>query len=215
MPHKYIKLAEKKYRKLLTEECRMLFSGTFMPSHDHLHHERVWKNASALLERMYNAGMIVDPLMAEKAIIASFFHDTGLIINRGAGHGTESRLICSRFMENCNLGEEDRNEILEAVERHDDKNYQTKSDPSSLAAVVSVADDMDAFGPEGVERYIEIYSMRGIPADKMPEMITENAASRFRHLASTYSMFPNLVEEQKKRFETVLQYFQKPKDEKK
>jgi HD superfamily phosphodiesterase len=214
MTNRYIKQAGKKYRKMLTEECRMLFSGTHMPSHDHLHHERVWENASELLGRMYRAGMITGTLMAEKAIIASFFHDTGLTVNRGSGHGAESRLICSRFLEKCDFTEDDRNEILDAVERHDDKSYTRGSDPASLAAIISVADDMDAFGLTGVERYLEIYSMRGIPVGEMPRMITDNAASRFRHLASTYSMFPDLVEEQKKRFEKVTEYFQKLQDEK-
>jgi HD superfamily phosphodiesterase len=214
MPHKYIRQAEKKYRTLLTKPCYMLFSGTNMPSHDHLHHERVWENASELLDRMYNAEMINDPAMAEKTIIASFFHDTGLTMNPGTGHGAESRMICSRFLEKCHLDEDDRNEILEAVERHDDKNYKAKSDPSSLTAIISVADDMDAFGPAGVERYIEIYTLRGIAGDEMPALITENATARFRHLASTYSMFPDLVEEQKKRYEAVLQYFHRQQDEK-
>lgn len=213
MPNKYIIQAEKKYRNLLAEECRMLFSGTHMPSHDHLHHERVWENAAQLLERLYRAEMISDTSMADKAIIASFFHDTGLTINRGAGHGRESRLICRRFLENSGLPEDDCLEILEAVERHDDKSYTAVSDPSSLAAVVSVADDMDAFGQEGIERYIEIYSLRGISGDEMPQMIIDNAASRFRHLASTFSMFPDLVKDQEKRFETVVQFFQNHKDE--
>lgn len=214
MPNKYIEQAGKKYRKQLTEECRMLFSGTQMPSHDHLHHERVWENASELLGRMYKAGMINGPLMAEKAIIASFFHDTGLTVNRGSGHGAESRLICNRFLDNCNFDDNDRSEILDAVERHDDKSYTSGSDPASLAAIISVADDMDAFGLTGVERYLEIYSMRGVPVREMPRMITYNAASRFRHLASTYSMFPDLVEEQRRRFEKVIQYFQNQQDEK-
>jgi len=214
MPNKYIRKAENKYRKLLAEECRMLFSGTHMLSHDHLHHERVWENAVQLLERLYSAEMISGPSMAEKTIIASFFHDTGLTINQGTEHGRESRMLCSHFLENSGLPEENRLDILEAVERHDDKSYIEASDPSSLAAVVSVADDMDAFGPEGIERYIEIYSIRGIAGDEMPQMIIDNAASRFRHLALTYPMFPDLVEHQQKRFETVIQFFQNQKDEK-
>jgi HD superfamily phosphodiesterase len=214
MPPLFIEQAEKKYRKLLTEECHRLFSDMKMPSHDHHHHERVWENASQLLTMMYEAELIADPVMAEKAIIASFFHDTGLTLNQGADHGAESRQLCSLFLENTDLGESDRNEILEAVEKHDDKDYPAMSDPASLAAIISVADDMDAFGAKGIERYTEIYTMRGVTEENLPQSVIINITSRFRHLESTYVMFPDLVEEQKMRADTVIQYFKNKKDEK-
>ncbi len=209
MPHPLIEAAEKKYRHRLTQECRSLFSNTTLPSHDHLHHARVWENASLLLSRLYDSGLATDPLLAEKAIIAAYFHDTGLTVNRGTAHGTESRQICSGFLEKCDLDESDKNEILDAVEKHDDKSYLKLSDPSSLAAIISVADDMDAFGTTGIGRYIEIYSVRGVSDEAMPEMVISNITTRFRHLESTYSMFPDLVREQKRRVETVTEYFSK------
>jgi HD superfamily phosphodiesterase len=134
MSHPVIEAAEKKYRHRLTRECRSLFNNTYLPSHDHLHHARVWDNASLLLSRLYDAGMATGPRMAEKAIIAAYFHDTGLTVNQGPGHGTESRQICSGFLDKCELAISDRNEILDAVEKHDDKSYGKLSDPSSLAA---------------------------------------------------------------------------------
>lgn len=207
MPNPTIKNAEKKYMTLLSEECIRLFSGTEIPSHDNLHHGRVWDNATLLLERLYGAGMITDPLLADKAIIASFFHDTGLTVNRGPDHGRESRQICSVFLEKTDISEAGRLEILEAVENHDNKDYPGHSDPTSLAAIVAVADDMDAFGETGIGRYLEIYSMRGIPANEMPELIITNVMSRLRHLESTYHMFPDLVEEMRGRAVTVINYF--------
>lgn len=207
MPHSTIKYAEDKYRALLSEECSRLFTGTDIPSHDNLHHSRVWDNAALLLERLYGAGMITDPLLAEKAIIATFFHDTGLTVNRGPDHGRESRQICGAFLDQTDISEASRIEILEAVENHDNKDYPGHSDPTSLAAIVAVADDMDAFGKTGIGRYMEIYSMRGIPADEMPEMIITNVLSRLRHLESTYRMFPDLVEEMRGRAGTVINYF--------
>ncbi len=211
MSHPYIKDAAKKYRRLLTNECRRLFINTDLPSHDHLHHARVWENASTLLSRLYEAAIVTDKRMAEKAIIASFFHDTGLTLNQGPDHGTESRKLCSGFLSGCDLSEGERKEILDAVEKHDDKTYRALHDPASLAAIISVADDMDAFGTKGIGRYIEIYLMRGIPEDAMPQMVIENITSRFRHLESTYHMFPDLVEEQRKRVETVIDYFSNKK----
>lgn len=209
MAHPYISVAERKHRSLLEQECRVIFSNTVMLSHDHSHHERVWNNASMLLTRLYDAGMVIDPLMAEKAIIAAFFHDTGLTLNPGPDHGTQSRHLCSLFLEKSELSDDDRTEILEAVERHDDKGYRALSNPVSLAAIISVADDMDAFGSEGIERYNEIYSLRGIDSARLPAMVISNAESRLRHLETTYSMFPDLTEQQRQRAETVISHFRK------
>lgn len=207
MAHPFIIYAEGKYGKLLSEECMRLFYNAEMPSHDHLHHKRVWQNAAYLLERLYGAGMIKDPGLAEKTIIAAFFHDTGLTINHGPDHGRESRRICNAFLAGTEISDSDRLEILEAVEMHDNKDYTGNSDPATLAAILSVADDIDAFGETGIERYEEIYAMRGIPADEMPEKIVPNVIARFRHLESTYNMFPDLVEEMRVRAETVINHY--------
>jgi len=209
MPHPVIEAAEKKYRRRLTNECRSLFKNTHLPSHDHRHHSRVWENASLLLSRLYDSGAVTDPRLAEKAIIAAFFHDTGLTVNQGPDHGTASRQICSAFLDKSGLDESDRNEILDAVEKHDDKTDQKLSDPASLASIISVADDMDAFGKTGIGRYIEIFSFRGVSDKSIPEMAIRNVTARFRHLESTYSMFPDLVGEQRRRVKTVTDYFSK------
>ena len=209
MVHPNISVAERKHRSLLEQECRGIFFKTAMPSHDHRHHERVWENAAMLLGRLYDSGMVTDPLMAEKAIIASYFHDTGLTVNPGPDHGTQSRHLCSLFLEKSNLPEDDKREILEAVEKHDDKDYPSMSDPVSLAAIISVADDMDAFGSDAIERYNEIYSMRGIDNASIPEMVISNVESRLRHLEATYAIFPDLTEQQRRRAETVISHFRK------
>ncbi|MDX9727866.1 MAG: HD domain-containing protein [Bacteroidales bacterium] len=207
MAHTFIRQAEEKHGARLREECRHIFETAGIPSHDHLHHERVWENAAQLLERLYSAGMVTGSSIAEKAIIAAFFHDTGLTVNRGMDHGRESRRICDSFLETLSLDAADRREILDAVEKHDDKDYTLQSDPSSLAAIISVADDMDAFGETGIGRYEEIYAMRGIAASEMPGMIVENVLSRLRHLESTYGIFPDLAEAMRVKAETVISYF--------
>ncbi|MGE5348969.1 MAG: hypothetical protein ACM3NP_06810 [Actinomycetota bacterium] len=207
MAHPFITNAESKYGKLLSGECRSLFSGTEIPSHDHTHHERVWQNSILLLEKLYGAGMSNDPCLAEKAIIAAYFHDTGLTVNRGPDHGRESRLMCDAFLATTDISATDCLEILEAVEMHDNKEYPGSSNPVTLAAILSVADDMDAFGKAGIERYEEIYAMRGVTAEEMPRQIVTNVISRLRHLESTYKMFPDLVEEMRGRAETVINHF--------
>lgn len=207
MQYLFLSTAEAKHKPALMILCRKLFESAPMPSHDHLHHLRVWENAKELLGRLQDAGMISDPLIGEKAIIAAFLHDTGLTINRGPDHGIQSRQICSKFLMTADFSEADREEILDAVEKHDEKDYSGASDPSSLAAVISAADDMDAFGCEGIGRYAEIYLLRGVPHSELPGKVIANAESRFRHLELTYSMFPDLIKAEKKRVDTLITYY--------
>jgi hypothetical protein len=208
MAEKLVTSAENKYKALLEEYCRQLFSKSSMPSHDHLHHARVWGYAKDILRQLLATHMINDPLIAEKTIIASYFHDTGLTINTGPDHGKESREICNEFLRTQNITPRFSEEVLDAVERHDDKSYTSASDPGSLAAIIAVADDMDAFGHIGVLRYWEIYSMRGITMNEMPDKIVSNAVNRFKHLESTYHMFPELVRRQKERLDILTSFYQ-------
>jgi hypothetical protein len=207
MTEELIKSAEEKYKATLEEHCRLLFSKVGMPSHDHLHHARVWNYAKELLIQLIDAEMIDDYLIADKAIIASYFHDTGLTVNSGPDHGKESSKICSIFLKSQNTIPGFSEDILNAIERHDDKHYTSGSDPASLASIVAVADDMDAFGHAGVLRYWEIYSLRGITMADMPDMIIANAETRFSHLKSTYNMFPELVSEQKERLDILTSFY--------
>lgn len=207
MTEDIIKAAEDKYKAILESRCRNLFSGTYIPSHDHLHHARVWEYAKEIMRHLFSAGMTDDVMLPEKAIIAVFFHDTGLTVNKGADHGKESRIICSEFLSEQDTDPALHNEILDAVEKHDDKNYGSASSPASLEAIVAVADDMDAFGHTGVLRYWEIYTMRRLETSVIPGMIISNAESRFRHLESTYHMFPDLIAEQKARLDFLVSFY--------
>jgi hypothetical protein len=207
MAEKHIKSAEEKYKAILEECCRQLFTGILIPSHDHLHHARVWEYTKEILENLIASGMISDDSIAEKAIIAAYFHDTGLTLNTGPDHGKESRKLCHEFLNKHNIDPQLHGEILDAVEKHDDKNYSGSSDPASLDAIIAVADDIDAFGHIGVLRYWEIYSMRGIAVNDMPGLIIKNARNRFSHLQDTYHMFPELVARQKERLEILISFY--------
>jgi len=207
MTEDLIKAAEDKYKAILETRCRNLFSETYIPSHDYLHHARVWEYAKQLMRHLFSAGMTNDNILPEKAIIAVFFHDTGLTVNKGADHGKESRKICREFLLQSATDTVFHNEILDAVEKHDDKNYGSVSSPASLESIVAVADDMDAFGHIGVLRYWEIYTMRRLDTSDIPRMIISNAESRFRHLESTYHMFPGLIGEQKARLDFLVSFY--------
>jgi len=207
MTEELIKSAEEKYKSILEENCRQLFTGVHIPSHDHIHHARVWEYTKEILRNLLLKKMISDNSIADKAIIAAYFHDTGLIVNTGEDHGKESRKICMEFLNKQKIDINIHSEILDAIERHDDKNYTAVSDPASLAAIIAVADDMDAFGHIGVLRYWEIYSMRGIAVTDMPDQIIKNARNRFRHLEATYHMFPELISHHKERLDTLVSFY--------
>jgi hypothetical protein len=49
--------------------------------------------------------------------------------------------------------------------------------------------------------------MRGISDNEMPRLVISNVLSRFRHMESTYHMFPDLVDDQRVRAEAVTDYF--------
>ena len=100
-----IREAEDRWLKQLYMHCRKLFAGVFLPSHDHLHHARVWSHARSLLLTLDTAGMTIPEELPGQLLIASFFHDTGLIRTPGEKHGKESRLLCEDFFNSPGSGD--------------------------------------------------------------------------------------------------------------
>lgn len=73
--------------------------------------------------------------------------------------------ICIQYFEENKLPKPDRfEEILFAIENHDDKDYkQNNTEPNSVFSILCNADDLDAFGKVGIVRYTEIYLLRELP----------------------------------------------------
>ncbi len=168
---------------LLYQQCRSIFKGHHLPSHDHLHHLRVWNYTNDLLNELSESGRIFTSNEISLMMLSVFFHDTGLTKTLGEDHGAESRKICEVFLnKQSGLFSFDINPALKAIELHD-----RKESPSSLPAgnedellkILSVCDDLDAYGPTGVVRYAEIYYLRGISLESMPEKVLKNMAFRF------------------------------------
>ena len=113
---------ENKWLDSLYNNCKGLFSGSTVPSHDHEHHLRVWKSCKEIITELAPTHPIEYELI-ESLIIASFFHDTGLTITLNENHGKQSRLICEDYFDHNNI-EKPFNfiQILDAIEKHDDKN---------------------------------------------------------------------------------------------
>lgn len=200
---------EKNWLKKLFEASDICFRNIYLPSHDHWHHYRVWEYAKELLktlsiEKEYNIDEITN------LIIAAFFHDTGMSVTKDESHGKESKNLCQNFFDNNQL-QPPINFILalEAIEHHDDKAYSKNNinRDVSINTILSVADDLDAFGYIGILRYAEIYLVRKIPISEISYKVITNAERRFLHFKNNFNAFPNLVEKHYERLKILVQFY--------
>ncbi len=200
--------AEEKWLKILYHEVKSQFNRYPLPSHDHTHHYRVWFYAKELLRTLSDAGFVIDNAMIEKAIISAFFHDTGMTVTRDPSHGIESRLICEKFLrQHAGLNRSDVDEILEAIEKHDDKAYAQRMKGINNYTILAVADDLDAYGAIGIYRYYEIYLLRGISKEEIPLKVIDNIGKRFSFLERIFGSIPTFIEKHFIRKQFTINYF--------
>lgn len=213
MLHKTIKEIENKWLQILYEYLKAEFKKTWLPSHDETHHYRVWQYCKELVNHLKNNGYPFSRQKIEQLIIAVFFHDLGLTRTYDSSHGRVSRDLCMQFLKNFPaLGENFIKPILTAIEQHDDKSYiSLKSDnrliKTGLHSILALSDDLDAFGPVGVYRYIEIYYLRKIKIQEMPSQIIENLNSRFSFLLWLCSDMEDMIQKHNKRFLYTVNFF--------
>jgi hypothetical protein len=178
---------EKRWLDVLFNACEQYFSGFNLPSHDHNHHLRVWQNAKRLMCALCAVGKEFSPSFIEQLIIAIFFHDTGLTLTYSEKHGKAGSDNCQRFFDKNHLKPKNFTKILTLIENHENKTYSDSSVlPDSCEAILSAADDIDAFGVIGVFRYFEIYNLRDITIEKLPEKVIQNLDNRFNNLQKLY-----------------------------
>jgi HD superfamily phosphodiesterase len=210
----YIKRAEEKWLNKLFNHCQSLFSDDKLPSHNHTHHARVWKWAKDILIAI-NKQFKPDFELIESVLVASMFHDTGLTITLNETHGIESRKLCEQYFNQNNLEKPAHfEEICEAIELHDDKNYsQINNSPDSLISILCNADDLDAFGLVGVIRYTEIYLLRGVSINELSKRVIPNLENRFFNFEKTYKKFPVLYKKHKERYLITKRFFEETNSE--
>jgi len=143
------------------------FTKTPLPSHDHQHHLRVWMNAKHLLQQLHKQGAIISYSFIEALLIASLFHDSGMLKNYDHEHGLAGRNICANFLRNKVNKPEKVEEILDAIEKHDNKLYNgpgalVSDRIPNLLTALNISDDLDALGTIGIYRYSEIYRSTNI-----------------------------------------------------
>ena len=211
--NKLITDVEKQWLSLLYHHCRQTFEGTFLPSHDHYHHYRVWHFARQVFAALDQAGRPVSALKIEQTIIAVFFHDLGLTVTLDEAHGRAGRELCREFFRKNKLtppvGFE---EILDAIEKHDEKKVMQKTvtglkDEHNLLNILSACDDMDAFGYTGVYRYAEIYLLRGIPAGELAGRVLPNLENRYLSLSGIFSELEAFTRQHKERFSITRDFY--------
>ena len=126
---------EQKHLYELYKYMVKVFENTNLPSHDALHHLRVWLHCRGLIIELHKAGLDIPNDLIENAIVACFFHDSGLTIDIGEIHGKHGGKICSDYYNNhpeINISNIDA--IIQAIEFHDDKSIKQ--------ALVSTPQDM-------------------------------------------------------------------------
>jgi HD superfamily phosphodiesterase len=147
-----LKEAESIFKIKLELYFSLIFRDITLPSHDLNHHRRVWNNAKELVQSLNNHGIEIGNEIPVKLIIGCYLHDSGMAVDRGIRHGYHGMLFCRKFLEDNHLNISNYNDLLTAVENHDGKEYNGNNKPDDLFTVLSVSDDLDAFGITGIYR---------------------------------------------------------------
>ncbi|MCU0462527.1 MAG: HD domain-containing protein [Bacteroidales bacterium] len=197
-----ISKSEEKYLSSIEAFFIRKWGDTKLWSHDLSHHRRVWNYAKELLQ--YTG--IPDGKFVEKLLIACYLHDLGMTVDREEIHGIHSKKFCELFLEEKNINPADYADLFDAIENHDNKDYTHKPTANRLLQILSIADDLDAFGYTGILRYADIYLERGVSMSDLGRQVIENSSKRFINFEKTFSEFPELVEKHRKRF-SILKIF--------
>jgi HD superfamily phosphodiesterase len=208
----HIRKAEEQWMKPAKEFITQLFSDNPLPSHDQHHHLRVWHYASKLVTETEKIAAEIPPGLPQKLLLASLFHDTGLLKSNQEDHGVFSRQVFNEFLETQKEDSSRYSDIAEAIQYHDDKSYLESGslildNRMQLLPALSIADDLDAFGNIGIFRYAEIYLLRGIPFEDLGLKIIANLSGRFRNFMMNCARYPELVREHTLRHSTIEGFF--------
>lgn len=206
-----IKNAESKWLNILESYCHEIFKEVHLPSHDETHHKRVWERAKELLLQLSKNGAILNEKTIEQLIIAVFFHDTGMSVTMQKEHGTISRGIAKEFLKDKNIHSQSLDEILAAIENHDQKDYNTSiisGQPEfTVQSLLNISDDLDALGIIGAYRYSEIYLLRNVSVQEMPDVILDNLHKRYQHMKAYLSFSHNYLKAQNIRYMATRNFF--------
>jgi len=204
-----IESAELRFKQILEVFFISIYDDKTLSSHGIDHHRRVWIYAKELLPLVVSQQPVSISQLPSKLIIACYLHDIGMSVNPGTFHGHHSRDLCLQFLTNNHLPENEYYDVLQAIENHDRKDYKGNTGVNDLLNILSVADDLDAFGFTGIYRYSEIYLTREINPEEIGHLIRNNAGKRFDNFVKTFGFADELVKKHKKRFYILDNFFNK------
>jgi hypothetical protein len=204
-----IESAENQFKQILEDFFISVYNEKSISSHGIDHHRRVWRYSKDLLQLIHSENTLQISQLTSKLIIACYLHDIGMSVDPGEKHGRYSKDLCIDFMVKNNINQNDYNDTLEAIENHDNKNYPENEITNNLLTILSVADDLDAFGFTGIYRYSEICLKRGIIPEKIGYLICENAEKRFKYFTRKFGSSKEFFEKHKKRYEVLNNFFLK------
>jgi hypothetical protein len=130
-------------------------------------------------------------------------------VDPGIKHGIFSRNLGKQFLIRNNLRVSKFQNVLEAIENHDNKDYNGIGSMNDLLTILSVSDDLDALGYTGIFRYSEIYLTRGINTGKIGYLILENAKKRFDNIINVFGQDSELIVRHHKRYSILYDFFSK------
>ena len=208
-----INAAEESWLDLVRTHTTKLFSETFIPSHDHGHHERVWNICKKLLIELESFSSSASEDLVEGVLLAAWFHDTGMVIDSGVRHGALGREMFEAFIRNTATKEPGQyGKILDAIEYHDTKDRSAYPDlkpgtPPGILGILSMADDLDALGNTGIYRYTEIYLKRGTATRDLGVKILCNVRKRFKNIRESCAALPGLTDPYRSAYDIIENFF--------
>jgi hypothetical protein len=202
-----VESAELMFKQILEDFFVSVYDEKHLPSHGIDHHRRVWAYAKELLFVPFGEYNTLPDCDPSRLIIACYLHDVGMSLEPGPRHGRHSRELCTRFLDEYKLNLDEYEDVLHAIENHDIKDYQSESLRNDLMTVLTVADDLDAFGFTGIYRYSEICLTRGLTPVQTGPLIIDNAGRRYENLEKLYGPDNNFVRNNRKRYEILINFF--------
>ncbi len=204
---KQIESSEYRLKRLLEDFFSSEFDERSLPSHGLDHHRRVWKYCREIINAFHLQGNRLSDHFFDDLIVAAYLHDIGMIVDSGPRHGKHGREMCNHFLKMNGFQPADFAEALDAIEFHDRKDYDKDETEFNILSVLSVADDLDAFGFTGIFRYAEIYLLRNVGFEDIGSFIMDNAAVRFSHFNKVIGYNDSVFEKHKKRYLILDDFF--------
>ncbi len=209
----HIARTEEKWLEEVVPFVSNLFEETFLPSHDHGHARRVWSLCKKLLLELESYDSLADQGLVEGLLLASWFHDTGMVDDPGEKHGVYGGEIFERFIKKHPMGDARLfKEVMKVIKNHDTKERslypELKPGKSpGMMAILSIADDLDALGTVGIYRYSEIYLKRGLPPGLLGIKVLANVRKRFKNILESCTAFPTLMASYLENYLSIEQFF--------